>query len=84
LAALPGNDHVTFWYRRSDPVTMYQFWGRARVQDDEETRKLVYSHAPEAEQRLDPQRKGTPIIIELERVEGRQGRDPVRMQRSAP
>jgi hypothetical protein len=82
LAALPGNDHVTLWYRRSDPVTIYQFWGRARVQNDEETRELVYSRAPEAEQRLDPKKKGIPIVIELERVDGRVGREPVRMQRS--
>jgi hypothetical protein len=83
LAALPHNEHVTFWYRRSDPVTMYQFWGRARVQNDEETRELVYSHAPEPEQRLDQQRRGIPIIIELDRIEGRVGRDPIRMVRSA-
>jgi hypothetical protein len=53
------------------------------VQNDEETRELVYSRAPEAEQRLDPQRSGMPIIIELDRVEGRVGREPVRMERSA-
>jgi hypothetical protein len=53
------------------------------VQNDEETRELVYSHAPDAEQRLDPKRKGKPIVIDLERVDGRVGREPLRMQRSA-
>ena len=52
------------------------------MQNDEETRELVYSRAPEAEQLLDPKKKGIPIVIELERVDGRVGREPVRMQRS--
>lgn len=83
LPALENNAHVTFWYRRSEPITIYQFWGRARVQNDEETREKVYTGSPEAEQRVDAQRRGIPVIVELDRIEGRVGRETVRMERSA-
>jgi hypothetical protein len=82
LAALKENDHVSFWLRRAEPVMVMQFWGRARVQNDDETRDKVFSGAPEAEQRADPERRGMPIIVELDRVEGRVGRNPVRMARN--
>jgi hypothetical protein len=81
LAALDANDHVTLWYRRPDPVTIYQFWGRARVQNDDATRETVYAHSPEPERRADPQRRGIPIVIDLERIEGREGRQVLRMER---
>lgn len=83
LAALEGNDHLTFWYRRNDPITVYQFHGRGRIHADEEARERVYTGSPEPEQRADPERRGVALIVELERVEGRVGREPVRMERSA-
>jgi hypothetical protein len=73
-------------YRAPAQRVMLQFAGRARLADPAE-RDRVYDLAPEFEQRADAERKGTGVIIDLDKVEGILGLDadgnrrPVRMTR---
>jgi len=53
----------------------YTFYGRGRVTEDTEVADRVFAASPEAEQAQDPERKGIPLIIDLERVVA-QGRRP--------
>ncbi len=63
---------VTMLYRNPGPDdrAMLQFRGIAHIQNDEATREKVYSSIPEAEQNSDREKKGSPVILDLERVDG--------------
>ena len=45
---------------------LLQFRGRARVDNSEETREKVYNAIPEPEQNADREKKGSPVIIDLD------------------
>jgi hypothetical protein len=69
LESIKKNPNVAMMYR-SATTPMLQFQGRARIATDSEERKWVFGNAPKLEQDADPERKGTAIIIDLEKVEG--------------
>lgn len=46
------------------------FRGRAHVDDSEAARKHVFENSSKIEQSFDEERKGVPLIIDLERVDG--------------
>jgi hypothetical protein len=46
------------------------FQGRARIEEDEDVRTRVYEGSPPSEQRSDPQRNGSALIVEVESVTG--------------
>jgi hypothetical protein len=46
------------------------FQGVAHVEDDPETRRLVYDRSPASEQRSDPERKGCCVLIDVTSVAG--------------
>ena len=59
-------------YRNPGPDgrAMLQFRGVAQVVNDDATREKVYSNIPEAEQNSDREKKGMPVIFDLDRVDG--------------
>ena len=62
---------------------MYHFLGRARVDSSEQARDHVYSNTAEPERNLDPRRGGVAVIVDLDRVEGRDASGAVLMERDA-
>jgi hypothetical protein len=70
--AIAANPRLTMLYRNPGPDdrAMLQFRGVARIQNDDATREKVYSNIPEAEQNADREKKGSPVILDLERVDG--------------
>jgi hypothetical protein len=83
LRALPDNPRLAFWYYDPSTRTHYQVQGRGRVVDDEEVRQTVFDGSPEREQRLDPERQGVAVVVEVDRVTGRGPNGPVNMSRDA-
>jgi hypothetical protein len=81
LAAIGSNPHVSFLYRDAATRTFYTVYGRARAYDTPEVRDRVYQGSPEVERNFDPQRRGAPVIIEIDRIEGRDANGPVLMER---
>ena len=57
------------------------FRGRAHVDADEDVRRKVYESSPEFEQGFDPERKGVPLVIDLDSVDGFFGGYALRMRR---
>ena len=70
LAGIAANPNLTIWYRDPEARTNYQFYGRARRDDDERVRAEVFDHSPEPEQNMDPSRRGVAVVVDLDRVEG--------------
>ena len=72
LKALPRNARVTMLYRDPGPENraMLQFRGVAHVDNSPGVREDVYSRIPEPEQNADKEKKGSPVILDLERVDG--------------
>jgi hypothetical protein len=70
--AIAANPRVTMLYRNPGPDdrAMLQFRGVAHIENDEATREKVYSNIPEGEQNADREKKGSPVILDLERVDG--------------
>jgi hypothetical protein len=70
--AIAANPRLTMLYRNPGPDdrAMLQFRGVAHIQNDDATREKVYSNIPEAEQNADREKKGSPVILDLERVDG--------------
>ena len=69
LEAIKANPNVAMMYR-SATTPLLQFQGQARIATDEAERKKVFEAAPEREQKSDPERSGTAVIIELDSVAG--------------
>ncbi len=80
---IQSRPRVTLWYRDPETRTMLQFRGRAHVETDPAAANRVYDNSPEPERNFDPERKGTAVIIDLDRVDGRTPDGPVRMERGA-
>lgn len=81
LKGIQGNPKLALMYRSSQPRATYQFHGRARRDDTPEVRDRVYDNSPEVERNFDPQRGGVAVVVDVDRVEGRDSRGPVRMAR---
>ena len=71
LSAIESNPRVTLFYRDPATRTTYQFQGRARADHSEATRDRVYSNSPEPERNLDLRRSGVAVVIDLDKIEGR-------------
>ncbi len=69
LEAIKANPNVAMMYR-SATTPLLQFQGQARIVTDEAERKKVFEAAPEREQKSDPDRSGTAIIIDLDSITG--------------
>ncbi|HEV2369919.1 MAG TPA: pyridoxamine 5'-phosphate oxidase family protein [Acidimicrobiales bacterium] len=84
LAAIPARPNVSFFYRDPAARVTYHVMGRARLAESEDIRRKVYERSPEIERNLDPQRRGAAVIIDIDKVEGRDANGPVLMERGAP
>jgi hypothetical protein len=69
LDAIKKNPNVALIYR-SATTPLVQFQGRARIATDESERTSIFDRSPERERSFDPERTGTAIIIDLDKVEG--------------
>jgi pyridoxine/pyridoxamine 5'-phosphate oxidase len=72
---IAANPHVAMILRNPETRVVLQLSGRARLATGEE-RERVYANAPEFEQRMDADKKGCGVIIDLDRVEGFLGLGP--------
>jgi hypothetical protein len=72
LTATRSNPSVALMYGNFDPSSrgFMVFRGRAHIDDSADVRRRVYEQAPEGERNLDKERKGVPLIIDLDSVEG--------------
>ena len=72
LARVQTNPHMSFLYRHPADRLRWVFDGRARILDagsDEAT--AVYDAIPDFEKTTDPERKGRAVVIDLDKVSGR-------------
>jgi hypothetical protein len=83
LSAIEANPRLALFYRDPATRTTYQFHGRAHADRSEETSDRVYSNSPEPERNMDLQRRGVAVVVDLDRIEGRDGSGAILMQRSA-
>ena len=81
--SLKQRPKITLFYRDPATRTTLQFRGRARQEDDQQVRDLVFDRSPANEQAADPDRKGVVIIVDLDRVDGRTPEGPVMMRANA-
>ena len=70
LESIGGNPHVAMMYRSPATRVVLQLAGRARIAIDPADVAKVYDSAPEFERKADPERKGTGVIVDLDKVEG--------------
>ena len=73
VKAIQRNPHVAMIYRNADTHGYYNLKGRARAADDPKARDLIQSLIPNSERQWDPAKRGVPVIIDLDRVEGWSG-----------
>ena len=83
VTRLDAHPKMTFLYRHPTEPIFWQFSGRARVVEDEDVREKVYEGMPEGEKAFDPDRRGKAVIIDVDRVVGRDV-DMQREERSHP
>ena len=69
-AALANNPQLTLMYRDPPTRTTIFFYGRGRIESDQAIRDHVYDASPEGERRADSDKKGLPLIIDLDQVTG--------------
>lgn len=79
--ALESNPRVSVFIRVPETRAMLNFRGRARLDNSEAVRTKVYESAPENEQKADPERKGVPLILDIDRLDGRTPAGAYRMVR---
>ena len=68
---IPARPKVTLFYHDPKTRTTYTFYGRARIADDPDTRSAVFGNSPAREQQMDFRHGGVAIIVDLDKVEGR-------------
>ncbi|HEX5420466.1 MAG TPA: pyridoxamine 5'-phosphate oxidase family protein [Gammaproteobacteria bacterium] len=85
LKAVRARPAVALMYGNHNPDErgFLVFHGRAHAENGSDVRRRVYEHAPEIERNLDKERKGVPLIIDLEKVDGFFGGAVLRMRREA-
>lgn len=69
-ALAAGHDSVSMTYRERDTPRLLQFYGRARLVEDEDEKTRVWGGSPELERNLVHGRNGVAVVIDLDRVQG--------------
>ncbi len=59
---------MALWYRNTTTNVAYLMHGEARRDDSDAVKQAVYDASPEGERTMDPERKGTAMIIDLVRI----------------
>lgn len=84
FAHVGENPQIVVYYRgeraKAHPAGILRFHGRARLVDDPAGRDAVWAKTIPHEQEKDPERKGSAVLIDVERVEELSGK--VVMQRA--
>jgi hypothetical protein len=65
-----------------NPLRFRKFRGHARFDAGTVARRTVYDNAPEGERNLDKERKGRPLIIDLDSVDGMMPGAMLKMRRA--
>jgi predicted pyridoxine 5'-phosphate oxidase superfamily flavin-nucleotide-binding protein len=81
LRRIATNPRVALLYRNATQRVMYQFHGRAKPVSDESVRRQVFDHSPEVERGMDPEGRGTAVLIDVDQVTGRVRGEPLEMHR---
>ncbi len=81
IAARP---QVTLFYHDPARRTTYSFYGRARVEDNPAARAGIFENSHPREQQMDFRRRGVAIVVDLDRVEGRDADGRFLMARPPP
>jgi hypothetical protein len=71
LGRIAGNPRMSFLYRNPTEKLRWVFEGRARVIDDPEQANAIFESIHPFEQATDPERKGRAVVIDLDKVTGR-------------
>ena len=71
--AIASNPNLSLFYTDRRANVAVTFMGRARIAEDEETRRKVFELGPEVEQTHDPQRHGVAVVIDVMRMQGGAG-----------
>ncbi len=83
VRALATNPHLSFFYGdRAAGVTL-QFYGRGRIDDDPAVRDAVYDASPAPERNMDWRKGGVAVVVDVDKVEGRDSSGRVLMTRAA-
>ncbi len=62
---------VALLYRNPETRVSWQFLGRARIEEAEEARAVIFDASPEFERNQDPERKGKALVIDVDQVVAR-------------
>ncbi len=73
---------VTLFYHDAARRTTYTFYGRARIAADPESRAVIFENSHPREQQADFRRRGFAIVVDLDRVEGRDPGGRMLLQRT--
>ncbi len=68
LKSIAAHPQVALWYRNTTTNVAYLMHGEARRDDSDAVKQAVYDASPEGERTMDPERKGTAMIIDLVRI----------------
>lgn len=68
LKSVAANPLIAVWYRNTSSNTAYLIHGEAKRDDSEAIRQQVYDASPEGERNMDPEKKGTALVIDVVRV----------------
>ncbi|MGB6454832.1 MAG: pyridoxamine 5'-phosphate oxidase family protein, partial [Streptosporangiaceae bacterium] len=78
---IAAHPKVTLFYHDAASRTSYSFYGRARVATDPAARGVIFENSHPREQQADYRRRGVAIIVDLDRVEGREAGGRLLLQR---
>jgi hypothetical protein len=81
LPSIKKNPHIALMYGNFDPNSRGFMNMRGRAHIDESVRQRVYDESPEGERNLDKERKGVPVVIDLDSIEGFFGGARLQMRR---
>ena len=71
VRALPMNPNLAAFYSDRGAGVTLQFMGRGRIEDSESVCDAIYDASPKLERDMDWRKAGVAIVIDVERVEGR-------------
>lgn len=63
---------VTLFYHDPAGRTSYTFYGKARVEDEPAARAAIFENSHPRERQMDFRRRGVAIVVDLDKVEGRE------------
>ena len=81
VRALPTNPNLAAFYSERGAGVTLEFMGRGRIEDAESVREAIYAASPKLERDMDWRKAGVAIVIDVERVEGRDSSGRVLMAR---